>query len=156
VGNQIACDTSLRQIERDHFLGRTESVFPSLVNRPTSAYQLVVHLSQVNRAANRVAQQFWGELLAARLALDEGRIAEASSTTLLMLGSLAALGEQLFRQRHAFGQILPGTFSGALDAQLLRRDPQLVVLQFKYHIVADFDAEGLAKKRRVSRRVHSH
>jgi hypothetical protein len=62
-----------------------------------------------------------------------------------MLGSFAALSQQLFRERNALGQILSGAFPGALDALLLRGDAQFVVFQLKQNLVADFDPEGLAK-----------
>src|SRR3974390_924553 len=75
----------------------------------------------------------------------KARTAEASRTILFMPDGFATLGEQLFRQGNAFGQILPCALPGALDALLLGRDPQFVVLQFKHNFAPDLDDKGLAK-----------
>src|ERR1035437_4046922 len=80
--------------------------------------------------------------------LMTARIAEASSTILFILGCLAAFGEQLIDQRHAGFYILPGAALGPLNAPLLGRDSQLIVLDPQHNFISNLNAKRLTECRR--------
>jgi len=64
-----------------------------------------------------------------------------------MLGGLAAFGEQFFDQRCAWLYVLPGAALSPLDAALLGRDAQFVILDPQHNFISNPDAEGLPKRR---------
>src|SRR5271165_666556 len=77
--------------------------------------------------------------------LSIASMADASRTILLMLGGLAAFGDEFVRQRHARFHILANAPLGALETALHGRDPQLVVFHAQDDFVAGLDSERLAK-----------
>jgi hypothetical protein len=62
-----------------------------------------------------------------------------------MLGGFATLGAQLSRQRNTLRHVLPGAFSGALDALLLGRDPQFAFVKPQHDFIADFYPKSFAE-----------
>jgi hypothetical protein len=57
-----------------------------------------------------------------------------------MFGCLAPFGEQLIGQGCAGLQVFSGALLCTLDATLLSRDAQLIVLNSKHYFVSDFDS----------------
>jgi hypothetical protein len=64
-----------------------------------------------------------------------------------MLGGLAAFREQLFHQRCTPLYVLPGTALRPLDAPLLGRDAQFVVLDPQNDFISNLDTQSLTKGR---------
>src|ERR1017187_5753040 len=75
------------------------------------------------------------------------RMTEASRTTLLTIGSLAPLSDQLIDQRDAWLHVLPSATLRSCDAKLHGRDPQFIILKAQYDFVPRIDPEGLPKRR---------
>jgi hypothetical protein len=75
------------------------------------------------------------------------RIAEASSTILFMLRCLATFGKQFIDQRRAGFYILPGAVPCPLNAPLLGRDSQLIVLDTQNDFISNLNAKRLSKCR---------
>jgi hypothetical protein len=67
---------------------------------------------------------------------------------LFTLSGLAAFREQLIHQRPAALYILPGAALSTLNAALLGRDAQFVVLNAQNNLISHPDAERLSKGRR--------
>src|SRR5580692_8390593 len=76
------------------------------------------------------------------------RIADASRTMSLISSGLPAFRDQFVRQRGSRLQISFGTLPSSLKTAPLRRDPQFVIFNQQYDLVADFDTESLTKLRR--------
>jgi len=80
--------------------------------------------------------------------LSKASIAEASRTTLLTSGSLAALGDELCGQRAAGIYVAANAPLCALQAALERADPQLVILNAQHDFIAVPDTQCLAESSR--------
>jgi len=78
--------------------------------------------------------------------LSSARTAEASSTTLLMFGCLAAFGNEFAGQRPAGFYVSPDAPLRPLDAPFQRRDSQFVILDSQHHLIAGVDTQRLAKR----------
>jgi hypothetical protein len=74
-------------------------------------------------------------------------MAEASSTILFILGCLAAFGKQFIDQRLARFYVLPSAPLCPLNAPLLGRDSQLIVLDTQYDFISNLNAKRLAECR---------
>src|SRR5450631_3138146 len=75
------------------------------------------------------------------------RMTEASRTTLLTLGSLALLSDQLIDQRDPWLNVLPSATLRSCDAKPHGRDPQFIILKAQYDFVPRIYPECLAKRR---------
>src|SRR5581483_1992376 len=78
------------------------------------------------------------------------RIAEASTTTLLMLRGLATLGQQFVNQRGPGFDVLSGAPLRTCNAALLGGDVQRVVLQTQCNLIPHFYAQGFSKSGRYN------
>jgi hypothetical protein len=64
-----------------------------------------------------------------------------------MPGGLAAFREQLIYQRSTALYVLPGTTLRPLDAALLGRDAQFVVLDPQHDFISNLNAKSLSERR---------
>jgi hypothetical protein len=150
VSHQIAGSSGLVLIKWQQFSNRAGGVFPGLRRGPASAYQFGVYFGEIHGAGDGAGQQSGSQLLGAGLAdnhgKDGGRVEhDPIHVCLFALGGLAALREQLIHQRCAGFYILPGAAPGALNATLLGRDTQFIVLDAEHKLISGLDAKGFTK-----------
>src|SRR5271166_4202006 len=118
----------------------SSGVHPRLTNLVCTSAKLTV-LATATASSSGVSLSYPGSRLMS------ARIADASSTTLFlfMSGCYATLGQQFVNQRRAGFHIMPGALLRPLDAALLSRDAQFVVLDPQHNLISYLNAKGFTE-----------